>query len=72
MAKPTLYIFTISHYCEKARWALEYLGIKYNLIHLGAGLHMQLGQQLGLEQRSLPILKTDNGVIQGSSEIIDC
>jgi glutathione S-transferase len=71
MAKPTLYIFTISHYCEKARWALEYLGIKYNLIHLGAGLHMQLGQQLGLEQSSLPILKTDNGVIQGSSEIID-
>jgi glutathione S-transferase len=32
---------------------------------------MQVGQLLGLEQSSLPILTTDEGVIQGSSDIID-
>tara|TARA_R110002072_G_scaffold36896_1_gene108364 strand:- start:151 stop:894 length:744 start_codon:yes stop_codon:yes gene_type:complete len=71
MIKPTLYIFTISHYCEKARWALDYLAIAHNVVHLGAGMHMQTSQELGLETSSLPILKTDKQVIQGASEIID-
>jgi len=26
---PRLYIFPISHYCEKARWALDYLNVDY-------------------------------------------
>ena len=71
MTKPTLYIFTISHYCEKARWALDYLAIAHNVVHLGAGLHIQISQELGLKTSSLPILKTDKQVIQGASEIID-
>jgi glutathione S-transferase len=70
MAKPTLYIFTISHYCEKARWAFDLLGIDYDAVYLGPGLHIQTSQELGLETSAVPILKTDKEVIQGSSEII--
>lgn len=29
MKKPTLYVFAISHYCEKARWALDFFEVDY-------------------------------------------
>lgn len=42
MEKPTLVTIKISHYCEKARWALDYLSMDYRedahlpVFHLGA------------------------------------
>jgi glutathione S-transferase len=69
--RPVLYVFAISHYCEKARWALDYLGIDYELKHLAPGEHAQLAKQLGAQRSSVPYLGVDGKVIQGSAEIID-
>lgn len=71
MSKPQLHIFAISHYCEKARWALDYLGIDYELRYVPPGLHMLTAKRLGVRRSSLPILVVGDQVIQGSGEIID-
>ena len=71
MTKPTLYVFNISHYCEKARWALEYFGISHELRHVMIGMHRRIAKKLGAERGSVPFLQTDTGVIAGSSAIID-
>lgn len=71
MNSPTLYIFAISHYCEKARWALDRLGIEYALQHLAPGAHVQAAKQLGADGSSLPLLVSSEGVVQGSGEIVD-
>jgi glutathione S-transferase len=71
MAPPDLYVFAISHYCEKARWALEHLGVAYTLRHLAPGRHIQVAQELGAPGTSTPFLVADGAVVQGSSAIID-
>ena len=68
---PTLYIFAISHYCEKARWALDYLNIDHKVKVLAPGLHIRWAKKRGLPDSSLPILDTGSDYIQGSSDIID-
>ena len=70
MKKPVLYVFAISHYCEKARWALDYLAIQHELKHLPPGLHIPITRKLGASQTALPILVADGEVIEGSSSII--
>lgn len=70
MVKPVLYVFAISHYCEKARWALDYLGIDYTIKYLAPGVHRKVAKKLGLPVSSLPIMKAGNLVVQGSSDII--
>lgn len=67
----TLYVFAISHFCEKARWALDYTGIDYALAHLPPGEHGQWAKKNGLRDSSLPILATEDEFIQGSGAIID-
>jgi glutathione S-transferase len=69
--KPTLYVFAISHYCEKARWTLDYLGIEHTLRHLPPGAHGQVAAELGAPGSSLPILVAGEEVIQGSDAIFD-
>lgn len=69
--KPDLYMFSISHYCEKARWALDYLGIDYRLRCTVVGAHTRLTKKYGLDSTSVPILVNGDEVIQGSSAIID-
>ena len=71
MQTPVLYVFAISHYCEKARWALEYLGIEYTLKFLPVGAHTSVAKKFGLQQSALPFLQLDERIIQGSSNIID-
>lgn len=71
MPKPVLYIFAISHYCEKACWALDYLDIDYEITHLAPGIHRQIAKQLGAPRSALPILVADGQLVQGSAEIID-
>jgi glutathione S-transferase len=65
-----LYDFTFSHYSEKARWALDFKGVPYTPRHLLPGFHMRTTRKLA-PRSSVPILKTDNAVIQGSTEIIN-
>lgn len=66
-----LYVFTISHFCEKARWALDHYGVDYQLISLAPGSHSMQAKKMGLSSSTLPILQLGEQVIQGSSEIID-
>ena len=67
---PVLYVFAISHYCEKARWALDYLGVDYELRHVAPGEHGEIAKKLGAPQSSVPYLAIDGRVIQGSADII--
>ena len=68
---PILYVFAISHYCEKARWALDHFGIAYRLQHVVPGLNRRIAKKLGTHNGSLPFLGTSAGVIAGSGPIID-
>ena len=69
--KPILYVFAISHYCEKARWALDYLGIDYELRYAAPGEHGKIANELGAPRSSVPFLHVGDQVIQGSAEITD-
>jgi glutathione S-transferase len=71
MAKPILYVFAISHYCEKARWALEQFGINYRLQHTMPGMNRGIAKKLGATSGSVPFLSTGSEVITGSTAIID-
>lgn len=68
--KPVLYVFAISHYCEKARWALDSLGIDYELRHAAPGEHGKIAKRLGAPRSSVPYLSVGDEVIQGSADII--
>ena len=70
MSQPELYVFAISHYCEKARWALDHFGIEYTLRHLAPGAHREIATGLGAAGSSLPILVSGDDVIQGSAAIL--
>ena len=71
MAKPRLVVFAISHYCEKARWAIEHHEIDYELEFVAPGAHVSIAKKLGAPGSSVPILVADGGVVQGSSRIVD-
>lgn len=71
MPTPQLALFAISHYCEKARWALDYYGIAYEIRYLAPGLHSGYARRRGLKKSSLPILCNGSETIQGSGAIID-
>ena len=66
----TLYQFPISHYCEKARWALEHKNIAYKKVNLLPGLHVKKAKKLAAKS-ALPILIHNNKVINESSKIIN-
>lgn len=65
-----LFQFPISHYCEKARWALDHKQIPYQAINLIPGLHLKPTKKLGVRS-SVPILQHNDKVVAGSSQIID-
>jgi glutathione S-transferase len=65
-----LYVFTISHYCEKARWALEHKRVDYELVTLLPGPHKLKVPKIA-KTSHLPVLVDRGVVIQDSSEIID-
>ncbi len=66
-----LYQFAISHYCEKARWALDYKGVNYQAITLLPGQHVSTIRKLGVDVTSVPVLEHDGHCVQGSAAIID-
>ena len=65
-----LYQFPLSHYCEKARWALDYKGLAYEKINIFPGSHFPVLKKLGLKDTTVPVLIDQSSVIQGSSQII--
>lgn len=66
----TLYQFRFSHFCEKARWALDYKGLPYTPRDLLPGPHRRVVLRLA-RKSSVPLLIDDGGIVQGSTEIID-
>lgn len=64
-----LYQFSVSHYCEKARWALDYKGISYRVRNLLPGRHIKTIRAIAPET-SVPVLQIDDKYIQGSDQII--
>ena len=66
-----LVTFRISHYCEKARWALDWHGVAYEEVCWPPGIHRFLAKHCGAKYSTLPILLDGGTVIQGSGAIID-
>lgn len=64
-----LYQFSFSHYCEKARWALDHKGIGFETENLLPGFHLSVTKTLAPES-TVPILADGENVVQGSGEII--
>jgi len=69
--KPVLVVFGVSHFCEKARWALDWHGISYTEIGWPPGLHRALLRQHGAKGSSLPVVLDGDLVVEGSGAIID-
>ncbi len=68
--KPILYIFPISHFSEKARWALDLANYSYDLKVLTPGEHIPVLKGV-VPETSLPVLQIDENYTQGSSTIVD-
>jgi len=71
--KVSLITFGVSHFCEKARWALDWHDIDYEEISWPPGLHQILAKRCGAKDTSLPIVRERerDRVVQGSGAIID-
>ena len=65
-----LYVFTLSHYCEKARWACDRKGMPYRLVTLLPGAHLVTMRRFARNSQ-VPLLVHGRQVIQDSSAIID-
>jgi glutathione S-transferase len=65
-----LYTFTISHFSEKARWALDVNGISYEEKRLLPGVHV-LTVRRKARKTTVPVLDHDGRIVQGSSDILD-
>jgi glutathione S-transferase len=59
----------ISHYCEKARWALERAGIPYREERHVQGVHRIAARRAG-GGRTVPVLVTPDGALGESEEIL--
>ncbi|HEX4466304.1 MAG TPA: glutathione S-transferase N-terminal domain-containing protein [Solirubrobacteraceae bacterium] len=60
----------ISHYCEKARWALERAGLEYREERHVQGIHRFYARRAG-GGVTVPVLVTDTGAIGESEQILD-
>lgn len=69
--RPTLWQIAISHYSEKARWALDYKGVEYDSRSPLAGIHIPIALWLTRgTQATFPVLELDGGRIGDSTAII--
>jgi glutathione S-transferase len=59
----------ISHFCEKARWALEWAGLDYVEERHVQGVHRVVAQRAG-GGRTVPVLVAPEGVFAESEEIL--
>ena len=59
----------ISHYCEKARWALDLAGIEYREERHVQGIHQIAARRAG-GGKTVPVLVTPDGVLGESSDIL--
>jgi glutathione S-transferase len=64
-----LLVFPHSHFCEKARWALDYKGVPFEPVPLLPGFHLRTVRRYA-PNSSVPVLLHDNEAVQGADEII--
>src|SRR5271166_1056903 len=65
-----LFQFPFSHYCEKARWALDHKGIPCRIVNVLPGFHRRTIGKLA-PKTCVPVLCDDGIVVQDSTAIID-
>ena len=65
-----LYTFTLSHFCEKARWGLDRAGVSYDEVVLLPGFHRRHLRRLAAGKR-VPVLIHRGRVFEGSGSILD-
>jgi glutathione S-transferase len=65
-----LMTFVISHFSEKARWALDFEGLSFEERRLIPGLHIPSVRRLASES-TVPVLVHEGRAVQGSSAILD-
>jgi glutathione S-transferase len=70
MVQPRLVTIPISHYCEKARWALERAGIGYREEPHVQGIHQLAARRAG-GGVTVPVLVTDGGAVGESQQILE-
>jgi glutathione S-transferase len=69
--KPTLFHIEVSHYNEKARWALDYKGVEYERRAPTPGPHMLVALWLTRgKEKTFPVLQLDGEAIGDSTKII--
>ena len=68
---PQLFTFGISHYCERARWALDWHGVAFEEQAWPPGLHVLLARRIGAPSTTVPILRAGDQVLQESAAIVD-
>ena len=67
---PRLYVLPPSHFCERARWGLDHMGVAYVEEPWAVGVHVLLARRLA-PATTLPILDVGTEIIQGSDRILD-
>ncbi len=68
---PTLWQIDVSHFSEKARWALAYKGVEHRRRSAPPGLHMLVALWLTRgAQKTFPLLELDGRVIGDSTAIV--
>ena len=65
-----LYTFNISHFSEKARWALDYESVPYTERVLLPGPHQLVTRRIA-RRSHVPVLEHDGTYVQGSGAIVD-
>jgi glutathione S-transferase len=71
MAKPILWHIEISHFSEKARWALDYKGIEHERRAPTPGAHMAVALWLTRgRSKTFPVLQLDGTAIGDSTDIV--
>src|SRR5229473_725889 len=66
---PVLWHFTFSHFNEKARWALDYKGIRHVRHPLVPGFHASTVRRM-TGQTAMPVLQMNGRTIHDSTRII--
>jgi glutathione S-transferase len=70
-AKPVLWHIPVSHYSEKARWALDHKGVDYERRAPMAGAHMAVAAWLTRgQEKTFPVLTINGDAIGDSTAII--
>jgi glutathione S-transferase len=64
----TLVTIRFSHFCEKARWALDHAGVRYDERAYVPGFHLLGTKPRG--GRTVPLLVTPHGVLKQSTAIV--